>query len=328
MPKVKIALISGTDPRSMVLRALSLIEAEKAVSSEDRVLVKPNCVWPKKPSTGITTDSRVVEGVIEFLERGGVQDITVGDGGNRRTDRAFDVTGIRKVAKRHGIEVINFNKDEGIEVEIPSAKTLHRVRIARTVLERDCIVNVPKLKIHHMAQVTLSIKNLMGVIVGDRGAVMHRQNDEKLVDLASFLRPRLNVIDGIVGSEMDEVHGRPVPMNIIIAGSDMVATDAVGSAVMGVDPGTVRHIKMAEERGLGVADLGEIVVLGERIEDLRKNFSRRFSERRLKDYGFDHYVGEEVLRPIWEATGSSLPSRTEAGGRYQAVLKRVKRIFL
>jgi uncharacterized protein (DUF362 family) len=112
---------------------------------------------------------------------------------------------------------------------------------------------------------------------------------------------------------MDEVHGRPVPMNIIIAGTDMVATDAVGSAVMGVDPETVRHIKLAEERGLGIADLNEITVIGEPVENVKKNFSRKFSERRLKDYGFEHDVGERILRPIWEETGSNLPFRSDVG---------------
>jgi len=307
MSEAKVAIIKGTDPKLMVRRALEMVDAGMIVSPRDAVLLKPNCVFPKDPSTGVTTDSRVVEAIIEFLRGNGVQDITIGEGGNRNTDRAFDVTGMREVALGHGLKLVNFNNDKGVEVEIPSAKALHRVSISKTVLDSTCIVNVPKLKIHHMTQVTLSIKNLMGVIVGDRGAIMHRQIDEKLVDLAAFVRPRLNVIDGIVGSEMDEVQGEPVPMNLIIAGTDMVATDAVGCAVMGVDPRMVRHLKLAEERGLGVASLDEITVVGEPIEAVRKNFRMGFSKERLKDYGFDHDVGEEVLKPLWEGRGSNLP---------------------
>lgn len=309
MSKAKVAIVKGTEPRLMVHHALEMIDAGTVVSPEDKILVKPNCVSPKNPLTGITTDSRVIEGIIEFLRNNGAQDITIGEGGNRQTDRAFDVTGIREVALRRGLKLVNFNNDEGVEVEISSAKALHRVSIARTILNSTCIVNVPKLKIHHMAQVTLSIKNLMGVIVGDRGAIMHRQIDDKLVDLASLVKPKLNVIDGIVGSEMDEVHGKPIPMNILIAGIDMVATDTVGCAVMGVDPEMVRHLKLAEERGLGIANLDEIIVLGEPIEAVRKKFRRGFSKERLKDYGFDHNVGKEVLRQLWENIGSNLPSR-------------------
>jgi len=307
MSEAKVAIVKGTDPKLTALRALKMIDAETIVPTRGNVLVKPNCVVARDPSTGITTDPRVVEAIVEFLRDNGVQNITIGEGGNRNTDRAFDVTGMREMALRHGVKLVNFNNDEGVEVEIPSAKVLHRVSISKSVLDSTCIVNVPKLKIHHMAQVTLSIKNLMGVIVGDRGAIMHRQIDEKLVDLATFVRPRLNIIDGIVGSEMDEVQGESVPMNLIIAGTDMVATDAVGSAVMGVDPRTVRHLKLAEERGLGVASLDEITVVGEPIEAVRKNFRRGFSKERLKDYGFDHDVGEEVLKPLWKGRGSNLP---------------------
>jgi len=314
MSETKVAVVKGREPRLMVRRALEMIDAGRVVSPEDKVLVKPNCVVPKPPSTGVTTDSRVVEGVIEFLRDNGAQDVIIGEGGNRHTERAFEVTGIREMALRNGLKVVNFNNDESVEVEIPLAKVLHKVPIARTVLESTCIINVPKLKIHHMAQVTLSIKNLMGVIVGDRGAIMHRQIDEKLVDLASFVRPKLNVIDGIVGSEMDEVRGKPVPMNVIIAGRNMVATDAVGCAVMGVDPETVRHLQLAEERGLGVASLDAITVLGEPIEAVRRRFRRGLSKERLKAYGFNHDVDEEVLRPIWEKIGSNLPPTWQRHG--------------
>lgn len=302
MARTRVAIVRGADPRSMAKRALGLIGAEGVISPEDRVLIKPNYILPRLPSTGITTDPLVVEGVIEFVRACGAESITIGEGGNPETDRAFDITGLRDMATRHNVPLINLNKDEGVEVEIPSGKALRKVAVARTVLESTCIVNVPKLKIHHMAQVTLSIKNLMGTIVGDRGAVMHIKIDEKLVDLASLIRPKLNVIDGIVGSEMDETRGRPVPIGVIIAGRDMVATDAVGSAVMGLNPKTVRHIRLAAERGLGVGELKEIEVLGEPIKSVRKRFSRELSEEKLRrEYGLsDTTISRRKLRELWE----------------------------
>jgi uncharacterized protein (DUF362 family) len=211
---------------------------------------------------------------------------------------------MRRVAIKHGVKLVNFNNDEYETVTIPLAMALHEVPISKTVLESTCIVNVPKLKIHHMAQITLSIKNLMGIIVGDRGAIMHKEIDHKLVDLASVVKPQLNVIDGIVGSEMDEERGYPIQTNVIISGENMVATDAVGSAVMGVNPATVRHLKLAEERNLGPANLDEITVLGESIESAKKKYRQGFSKKRLTKYGFDYDVGEAILRPIWERVSS------------------------
>jgi uncharacterized protein (DUF362 family) len=308
MNDVKVAIVKGTDPRKITLEALELIGASSILPRKKEVLVKPNCVFPKMPSTGVTTDPRVVQGIFEFLNKNSLTKVIIGEGGNRNTDKTFELTGMRKVADDYGARLVNFNNDEAEEVDIPGANALHRVNIAKTVLNCPFIVNTPKLKIHHMAQVTLSIKNLMGVIVGDRGAIMHQQIDTKLVDLASLVKPRLNVIDGIVGCEMDEVEGEPLRMNLVIAGTDMVATDAVGSAVMGVDPRGVRHIQLAEQRGLGEADLDAISVVGEAVEDVKKDFRTCFSKLRLKDYGFDYDAGESVLRPIFEGVGSSLPT--------------------
>jgi len=301
MENVKVAVVKGSDPRAITRQALELIRAGKVVSPEDRVLIKPNCIVPEHPSTGVTTDSRVVEGVIDFVKGCGAADIVVGEGGNPKTDLAFEVTEMREVANRQGVELVNLNKDEGVEVSIPSGRALRKVKIAKTVFESNCIVSVPKLKIHHMARVTLSMKNLMGPIQGDRGSIMHCRLDEKLVDLAGLIRPKLNVIDGTVGSEMDETMGRPVKMDLVIAGADMVATDAVGSAIMGVDPRKVRHIQLAWERGLGVGDLREIEVLGESIETVRKKFSQEFSEEKLKSYGLSYPLSDEDLRKMRKA---------------------------
>jgi len=285
----------------MVHQALEMIDAGSILSPEDKILLKPNCVVPRDPLTGVTTDSRVIEGIVEFLRNKGAHDITIGDGGSRYTDKTFDLTGIRKVALRHGLKVVNFNNDKAVDVKIPSARILHEVPIARTALESTCIVNVPKLKIHHIVKATLSIKNLMGTIVGNRGALMHKQIDEKLVDLATFVRPKLNIIDGIVGSELDETMGRPVKMNLVIAGTDPVATDAVGCAVMGINPETVKHIQLAQERNIGIADLNKIDILGDPIKTVARIFDRSFAEKRLRKYGFSSLkVSEKEVRRLWE----------------------------
>jgi uncharacterized protein (DUF362 family) len=299
---VSVAIVKGNEPIAMSRQAFTLINAAHMLHADDRVLIKPNCVVPKHPSTGTTTDARVVEGVIEFVKACGVSQITIAEGGNPGTDRAFAITGLREVADRHGVPLININADDAVRVEISRANALKQVMVSRTVLESTCIVNVPKLKIHHMTQVTLAIKNLMGVIVGNRGAIMHPQIDTKLVDLASVVRPALNIIDGLIGAEMDETHGRPVPVGVVIAGTDLVAVDTVGAAVMGVDPTTVRHVQLAAEQGLGIGDLAKIDVIGEAIPAVAKQFSQALSEQKLrKSYGItDTTISRKQLRALWE----------------------------
>lgn len=291
----KVAIVRGEDPINTTRKALSLIHTKIEVNTDDRVLIKPNCVRPSRPSTGVTTDSRIVEAIVEYLKDKGVSDITVAEGGNPGTDKAFRLTGLKDLSERHDLNLVNLNEDGWEEVLIPGGVALKKVRIARTVLGSTCIINVPKLKIHHMAQVTLSLKNFMGVIVGNRGEIMHHRIDEKIVDLASLFKPRLNVIDGIVGAEMDEVVGRPVSMNVVLAGVDMVATDAVGSAVMGVDPYRVRHVQIAAERGLGIRDLKKIRILGDSIESVRKSFSIDYSDEKLKSYNLTRPLTEDDI---------------------------------
>jgi uncharacterized protein (DUF362 family) len=299
---VSVAIVKGDEPIAMSRQAFTLINAAHILNADDRVLIKPNCVVPKHPSTGVTTDAHVVEGVIEFVKACGVSQITIAEGGNPGTDRAFAITGLREVADRYGVPLININADDAVRVEISRANALKQVMVSRTVLESTCIVNVPKLKIHHMTQVTLAIKNLMGVMVGNRGAIMHSQIDTKLVDLASVVRPALNIIDGLIGAEMDETHGRPVSVGVVIAGTDLVAVDTVGAAVMGVDPTTVRHVQLAAEQELGTGDLAKIDVIGEAIPTVAKQFSQALSEQKLrKSYGItDTTISRKQLRALWE----------------------------
>jgi uncharacterized protein (DUF362 family) len=282
--RATVAIAKGEDPYTTTGKVLDLIRNMIDIEPAEKVLIKPNCVRPSKPTTGITTDSRVVEAIVEHLKDRGVSDITIAEGGNPGTERTFELTGLKSLSKRHGLRLVNINKDDWEEITIPNSRALGKVRISKTVLESDCIVNVPKLKIHHMGQVTLTLKNFMGVIVGNRGKLMHHRLDEKIVDLASLFKPRLNVVDGIIGAEMDEVVGRPVESNLILAGVDMVATDTVGSAVMGLDPGSIRHVQMAAKRGLGIGDLERIKVIGEPIESVRKPFSQDYSDEKIESY--------------------------------------------
>ncbi len=270
MGRPRVAIVRGGDPREMVRRSLDLIDAKKLFSDEDKVLIKPNYVAAKPPSSGITTDSRLVEVLIEFVRECGVEDVKVADGGAEDTEKVFDIVEVRDVAIRQGVELVDLNRDRLVKVPIPGALALKEVGVAETVLNSNCIVNVPKLKVHSMARVSLSMKNLMGAILPKK--IMHFCLDEKIADLASLITPRINVIDGLVGSEIDEIYGKPVRMDLIIAGVDIVATDTIGAVVMGLDPRRVNHIPLAEEKGLGIGDPSRIKVLGEEAEAVKKRF--------------------------------------------------------
>lgn len=272
MKKALVAVVKGEDPSKMVAKALKLIRWESFITPEDNVLIKPNYVVAKPPNTGITTDSEIVERLIELVEELGVKEITVGEGGAGDTGKAFDVVGIREIVARLKVKLVNLNTDERVNVKIPHARFLREVGIAKTVLKSTCIINVPKLKVHHMALVTLCMKNLMGFILPK--SIMHENIDEKIVELVSLFvdKVKINLVDGVVGAEIDEVNGNPVKMDVVIAGRDMVATDAVSAAIIGINPEKIKYLRLAEERGLGTATLANITVIGEKIENVKRKF--------------------------------------------------------
>ena len=279
----KVAIVKGTDPPNITVEALEMVDGQEAASDEKPVLIKPNFLNAKHPSTGITTDSRVIEGVVKFLKQNGVKEIIIGEGsGFADTLEAFKIAGVDAVANRWNVELIDLNKDEFIEVSPPNSLHLKKVKIAKTALE-SIIISVPKLKLHRIASVSLSIKNMMGVMT-PKGS-MHTRLSSNIADLASIVKPSIAVIDGIIAGEGHESSGDPVEMNLVVAGTDPVAVDAVGAAIMGVQPEDVKHLRLAEKKGLGTCDLNQIKIVGEPLESVRKKFRRSTLSKFLTHLG-------------------------------------------
>jgi len=279
----RVAIVKGTNPHDMTVKALEMVNADKVLSEEKSILIKPNYINAKHPSTGITTDSRVIEGVVEFLKQHNAKEIIIGEGsGFADTFEAFQVAGVDAVAERWNVKLVDLNKDEFVEVRPPNPLALKKVKIAKTALE-STIISVPKLKPHRLARITLSLKNMMGAVT-PKGAI-HNHLSEKIVDLASIIKPSVAVIDGIIAGEGHETSGNPVEMNLVIAGADPVAVDAVGAAVMSIPPESVKHLRLAEEKGLGTCNLKEITVLGEPIEKVKKKLRTSFLSRFLVHLG-------------------------------------------
>jgi uncharacterized protein (DUF362 family) len=278
----KVSVVKGTNPVETTFKALEAIKSdvENVLSMTKPILIKPNYINSQHPSTGITTDSRVLEGIVKFLKERKIKEIVIGEGsGFADTFQAFKVAGVDTVAERWNVKLIDLNKDEFVEIYPPNPLSLKKVKVAKTALE-STIISVPKLKPHRIATVTLSLKNMMGALAS-KGSMHTGSLSKNIADLASVLRPSISVIDGIIAGEGHETSGNPVEMNLIIAGTDPVAVDAVGAAVMGIPPNDVKHLVLAEKKGLGTCNLEYITVLGEPIEKVKREFHRSFSSKLL-----------------------------------------------
>ncbi len=281
----RVAIVKGLNPMESTVKALRMVEADlgAVLHAEKPILVKPNYINAQHPSTGITTDSRVVEGIVKFLKEHGKNDIIIGEGsGFADTFQAFTNAGIDKVGELWNVKLIDLNKDIFVEVHPPNPLSLKKVKAAKTALE-SIVISVPKLKPHRMATVTLGLKNMMGALAS-KGKMHNGHLHENIADLASVLKPSLTVIDGIIAGEGHETSGNPVEMNLVITGADPVAVDAVGAMVMGVSPIEVKHLVLAERKGLGTCRLEKIEILGEQIEKVRRKFRRSFVSKFLSHF--------------------------------------------
>ncbi len=285
----KVAIAKGENPIETTVTALKMIESDviQALDEPERkpILIKPNYINSKHPSTGITTDSRVIEGVVSFLKERSIDDISIGEGsGFADTIHAFRVAGVDAVAERWNVRLVDLNKDEFLDVNTPNPLNMKKFTVAKTALESS-IISVPKLKPHRIATVTLSLKNMMGALSSKGTMHMGASLSENIADLASTLKPRVSVIDGVIAGEGHETSGNPVQMDVVIAGTDPVAVDAVGAAVMGIPPASVKHLRLAEKKGLGTCDLEQISVLGEPIEKVKRKFRRSLASKLLVHIG-------------------------------------------
>lgn len=259
--------------------------SEPLISKGQTVVLKPNIFCPIPAP--VTTDPRVVAAMVKVAWELGAGDVIVAEGrsistakfrkANNTTRDCAKVVGVTDAVEAAGGRMVYLEDDEFVEVEVPGGIVLKKSHVPRTILDADVFINLPVLKIHSLTYVTLGIKNLHGLISDEDKLFGHsyRELPAKLTDFLRVRKPDLTVLDGVAGLEGDHAdEGRPVEMGLIIAGRDVVALDAVTSAVIGFDPKEIDTTRLADEYGLGEGDLSAIEVLGDGIEDVRRPFAR------------------------------------------------------
>jgi uncharacterized protein (DUF362 family) len=279
----KVSLVrtdAGTE--NAVRQAVSLIGGLDAfIRRGDRVLLKPNL----NGETGFT-DLGVIEALLKMLRDYGagrtcIAESTFGDAG--MTELFFDRTGIRAVANRHGVDLINLNASEAVEVKVDHPLKVASFRIAKEALETDAILNVPNMKVHYATGITLALKNMKGVLVGDEKRRMHEIGlDDAIVDLNNTIRPRLTVVDAIRCMErMGPRGGDLVDLNLVLAGGSSAEVDCIGASIMGIDPRSVRHLQKFIQCNSINPD--RIETSGENVEKVRRPFRQASMERIVPD---------------------------------------------
>jgi uncharacterized protein (DUF362 family) len=232
------------------------------------VVVKPNIGWDRTPELAANTHPTVVKTIVEMCLDAGAKRITVLDRTCHDARRTYVNSGIKAAVEDIGdsrVRVEYVNMERFVRVKIPRGVKLTELEVYRTVLNADRLINVPVAKTHGLTTLTLSIKNLMGVIGGSRGKI-HWDIDQKLADISTVIKPDLIVLDatriltrgGPTGGNIKNVK----VLNRVIAGTDPVAVDSYGATLFGKKGTDIGHIAAAHRMGLGEIDLNRVNVRG------------------------------------------------------------------
>lgn len=268
-PRVLLRHVESYDPariREVTREALR----ELGLRPRGRTLVKPNCVASGEQFPHAYTRPEFLEGVLMALldeQDEGLQEIVVGErcGITIPTRMAFRDAGYYPMLERVGIAPVHFEEVPQVEIQYTHAERLRdSVFVPETVANADFFVNCPKFKSHPWTTVTFSMKNYIG-IQDDRHRLIDHDHrlDQKIADLQYVLQPELIAIDAIVAGEGRMLTPKPRDMKLALFGNCQAAIDAVGCAILGVDPHQVGHLELAHQRGFGPLDLEHIEIGGD-----------------------------------------------------------------
>lgn len=238
-----------------------------------KVLIKPNLMMGEHWSSGITVHPYIIELLARAIKDKGF-DVIVGEGAGWgcNSEESFKVTGVDKICRRLDIPLIDFKRGKGIQVQVADGLVLKDMIVDEIVQECDFIISLAKLKTHCETIVSLSLKNMKGVIAEDKERLRFHLLDVNrcLVDLNKVFKPHFSIIEGIVALEGigPLLPGKPKPMGILVGGRDPVSVDAVCVKIMGLEPGEIRHIQIAAEQGLGQIDIDKIEIIGENLKSV------------------------------------------------------------
>ena len=261
----------------IVLRGLRLFDLPLAGK---RIVLKPNFV-EHDPNGVVNTHPTLVAAAIEAFRRAGARQVVVaeGPGHYRDTEHLLTATGLHAVLREHRTRYVDLNNDDVRPLRVGSHYTgLGHLYLPETLLEADLLVSMPKLKTHHWAGVTLSLKNMFGCIPGaiygwPKNVLHWAGIHESIVDINSTLPvSRFAIVDGIVGMEGNgPIQGEARRCGALVFGEDPVAVDATAARLMTIDPRKIRYLVEAG-RFLGNVAEERIDQAGEPIDRLRQDF--------------------------------------------------------
>jgi uncharacterized protein (DUF362 family) len=260
-----VAVAEGTDRARTTRNALAALGGiERFVRPGAVVVVKPNMGWDRSAEQGANTHPDVVRAVVEECLKAGAKKVKVFDRTCNDERRCYVNSGIEPVLKgMKNVEVKHLEEERFKKVPL-RGKVLDEWELYGEALTADVYINVPVAKHHGLSKLTLGLKNVMGIMGGNRGSI-HKYLDEALADVNAVFRPHLTIIDatrvltahGPQGGDLRDVR----VLNKVIASTDVVAADAYATTLFGLKPEEIAVTVAAHKRGIGEMDLKKVRIV-------------------------------------------------------------------
>jgi uncharacterized protein (DUF362 family) len=270
----------GSDLKTKVQEGLAELGFGRSRLLGKSVLLKPNLVEPDRSSPHINTHPKLVHAVAEVFRSWDAADVIVGEGAGhvRDTQLVLQESGMAEMLSDAGIPFVDLNHDDVAKVPNRLGLTsLRELYLPKSLLRADLVVSMPKMKTHHWAGFTLSMKNLFGVMPGicygwPKNRLHYEGIFESILDITATVRPQLAIVDGVIGMEGDgPIMGTPKHAGALVVGTNLPAVDATSVRLMGHDPSRIPYLEYASGR-LGPIAESHIQQRGEGLASLKTRF--------------------------------------------------------
>jgi uncharacterized protein (DUF362 family)/ferredoxin len=322
---LRCATYDSAEVEAKVREAVELIGGMKSfVQPGWRVVLKPNILRAAAPESAIITHPAVVRAVAMLVKECGATPILAespaGPFNKAMLRLAYSRGGYDRVAEETGME-LNYDIS-AIQVSHPDGRLIKRLDILKVIEEADAVIALPKFKTHNLTRLTAATKILFGVVPGVTKFGYHAKLQdamvlsERLIDVVTYVKPVLNVMDAIVGMDGNGPSGGdPYPANLLMASADPYAMDTVCATLAGMEPMSMPPLRVAAARGLTTGKVEDVAIFGILLEEARlKNF--RFGTATAIDTGIFPRMVRRLGRKVVAArtTGGAVASETEDYG--------------
>lgn len=245
-----------------------------------RIVLKPNIVdhYAAHP---VNTNPVLIATAVAVFRHYGAAEVIVAEGpGHRRdTEMLLELSGVGEALRQEKAPFIDLNLDAISPIPLAANYTqLGRMFFPNTILGADLVVSLPKLKTHHWSGVTLSMKNMFGIVPGvkygwPKNLLHWRGIAESIVDINTTIQPGFAIVDGVEGMEGDgPLHGDVINSGVIVMGNNLTAVDATAARIMGVYPENIDYLMYMMAAFGGTINEHRIQQIGENLDDYRQNF--------------------------------------------------------